>query len=220
MRYNLLIIEDSKVFAKGIRMLLTQLNYIDTIHTALNYEAALSILKNENISIVILDLNFRVSEYDGFIIAKKIETNFPNVKIMILTDYVQTDYYYRLLENTSVKGYMDKQSDENELFEGIQAIINGEIYLCTSIQKLKEIDKWMIFTKREKEIIEFLVQGLTQYRIAETLFISDKTVGRHVMNLLHKFNAKNTTELIAKYVRYKNSNDEEVDKHLPPFKKN
>lgn len=220
MKCNILIIEDSKVFAKGIRMLLTQLNYVDNIYTALDYQAALSFLVEKNVSLVILDLNFRVSEYDGFMIAEKIKLDFSDVKIMILTDYVQTDYYYRLFENNNVKGYMDKQSDEDQLFEGIKTIIAGGIYLCPSIQKLKEIDKWMVFTRREKEVIELLVKGLTQSRISEILFISDKTVGRHVMNLLQKFKVKNTTELVAKYVRYKNSNDERVDEHLPPFKNN
>ncbi|WP_298423044.1 response regulator transcription factor [uncultured Kordia sp.] len=214
---NLLIIEDSRVFAKGLSMLLSPLKAIDSIFIALNYEDAMQCLKSENISIAILDLHFRVATYDGFTIAEKLSVNFPFVKIMILSDYVQTDYYYRLFENTSVKAYIDKQCDESELFEGVRSLMNNEIYLCASIEKLKEIEKWMILTKREKEVVKLLVKGFTQSKISRILFIAEKTVGRHVMNLLRKFEVKNTAELVAKYVAYKNSNDEDVDSCTPPF---
>jgi two-component system secretion system response regulator SalR len=217
MKHNLLIIEDSKVFAKGLRMLLTQKENIDQIFTVSTYEEALEILRQEKISIAILDLHFRVSEYDGFIIAEKVSSHFPKVKIMILSDYVQTDYYDQLFKNKSVKAYVDKQSGDIELYDGIDAILRGETYLCPSIEKLKEIDKWMILTRREKEVLEQLVKGLTQVKIAERFFISEKTVGRHVMNLLHKFNVRNTPELVARYVKYKSSNDEDVEGRTPPF---
>jgi len=140
MKYNVLIIEDSEVFAKGLRMLLRQKKEIKDIFIALNYQDAMKMLKEKTISIVILDLHFRVSEYDGFIIAEKLSVNFPNVKIMVLSDYVQTDYYHQLIKNKSVKAYLDKQSGEVELFEGVDTIIRGENYLCPSIKRLKEID--------------------------------------------------------------------------------
>jgi two-component system secretion system response regulator SalR len=219
MKHTIIIIEDSKVFAKGLQMLLIQKENINQVFTALNYSEAIQYLEHENISIAIVDLHFRTSHYDGFTIAEKLASNYPNVKIMILSDYVQTDYYDRLFKNKSVKAYLDKQSDDIDIFEGIDTVLKDNIYLSPSIEKLKELDKWMVLTRREKEVLEQLVKGLTQSKIADLFFISEKTVGRHVMNLLQKFNVHNTPELVAKYVKYRNSNDENVDERSPPFQR-
>ena len=218
-KYNVLIIEDSKVFAKGLRMLISQKTFIGNIFIALNYEEGIHFLDTKNISFVILDIQFRTASYDGFIIAKNIYKNYPKIKIMILSDYVQLDYYYRMFEIPNVKAYLDKQSDENEIYEGIDTLIKNQIYLCPKMEKLKKIGKSMIFTKREEEIIDLLSKGITQHKIGEKLFISHRTVERHVENLRDKFNVNNTTELVAKYVQYRNSNDEDFDGRSSPFQK-
>ena len=219
MKYNILIIEDSPVFAKGLRMLLLQKESIGNVFTALNYEGGIKFLDDEDISFVILDIQFRVSNYDGFSIAENIRTNYSKIKIMILSDYALTDYYTQMFENQSVKAYLDKQSDEDNIYKGIDALINGQQFLCPKMEKLKGIGKSMIFTKREDEIISLLVKGITQAKIAEQLFISPKTVERHIENLRKKFKVNNTAELVAKYVEYRNSNDEDIDGCTPPFKK-
>ena len=185
----------------------------------MNYEEGIHFLDTKNISFVILDIQFRTASYDGFIIAKNIYKNYPKIKIMILSDYVQLDYYYRMFEIPNVKAYLDKQSDENEIYEGIDTLIKNQIYLCPKMEKLKKIGKSMIFTKREEEIIDLLSKGITQHKIGEKLFISHRTVERHVENLRDKFNVNNTTELVAKYVQYRNSNDEDFDGRSSPFQK-
>ena len=81
-----------------------------------------------------------------------------------------------------------------------------------------EIEQWMQASKREQEVIIKLMKGLTQKEIADKLFISPKTVEVHIRNLFHKFNVKNTTELVSKYIRYKNANRENIDESTSPFK--
>ncbi|MCL4151486.1 UNVERIFIED_CONTAM: hypothetical protein GTU68_050582 [Idotea baltica] len=66
----------------------------------------------------------------------------------------------------------------------------------------------MEISKREKEIVELLAQGLTQKEIANRLFISIRTVETHIKNCTQKLDARNTVNLISIYVSYKNANRE------------
>ena len=67
--------------------------------------------------------------------------------------------------------------------------------------------------------MKFLCQGLTQKEIAQKMFIVPKTVEAHLKNMFTRFNAKNSAELIAKYLNYKNANRDNVSSITPPFKK-
>jgi len=72
--------------------------------------------------------------------------------------------------------------------------------------RMIEKGQFMHITKREQEVLELLVKGNTQKKIAAKLFISPKTVEVHIRNLFERFEVKSSTELVVKYLRYKNGN--------------
>lgn len=206
---NILIIDDSIIFSQGLSLLLEQYPcQIHTISIAHNYKKALELLTTNDISVIILDLNFESKDYNGFTIAKKVKTLYPKIKILILTQQAKIDHYEILFHELKVHGYLDKQLGIEETLEAINCVMNDQTYVDHNIKTMLEIGKWLDISKREKEIISLLEIGYTQKEIAEKLHISQRTVETHIKNLTKKIDAKNTTQLISIYVKYKNSNRE------------
>jgi len=216
---NILIVEDSVIFTQGLKLLLKQNSTIKNIHTATTFDESLNILKQESIDIVILDLNFETKEYDGFIIAKKVKEFYPKIKIMILTQHTRINHYERLFNDCKVDAYLDKQLGVDETLNAIKAVMKGNKFIDENIAEMLEIEGWINASKRETDVIELLIKGLTQKEIADELYISPKTVEVHIRNMFRKFKVKNSIELVAKYIKYRNANREGGDNSISPFKK-
>jgi DNA-binding NarL/FixJ family response regulator len=209
MKKHILIVDDSRLFSQGLALLLEQYpNEVNSIQLASNYNEALTTLANQNITILILDLNFESEDYNGFTIAKKVKELYPEIKIIILTQQAKIDNYEILFNDLDVDGYLDKQLGIDETLEALKAVSIGEKYIDKSIESMLQIGKWLDISKREKEIINLLTSGLTQKEIAEKLFISNRTVETHIKNLTTKIGAKNSVNLVSIYSEYKNGNRE------------
>ncbi len=210
-KISILIIDDSVIFSQGLALLLKQYpEKIEEVNITHNYNSALKVLKEKDVSVCLLDLNFESKEYTGFTIAKKIKELYPNIKIIILTQQAKVDYYTTLFEEINVDGYLDKQLGIEETLESLQTVMKGEKYIDKNIQQMLEIGKWLDISNREKEIINLLVTGMTQKEIAEKLFISNRTVETHIKNLTKKMNAKNSVQLVSIYTEYKKGNRENM----------
>lgn len=210
-KLNILIIDDSIIFSQGLALLLSQYpEEISKVHIAHNYQKALNILEQYNITICILDLNFETRDYTGFTIAKKIKSNYSSKKIIVLTQQAKIDYYNELFEEIDVDGYLDKQLGVEETLESLRTVKKGKKYIDKNIQEMLSIGKWLDISNREKEIIDLLSTGLTQKEIADKLSISNRTVETHIKNLTVKIGAKNSVHLISKYTKYKRGNRENI----------
>jgi DNA-binding NarL/FixJ family response regulator len=214
---DILIVEDSKSYAQGMELLLLQHPLVNNVNYASNYEIALETLKKTAIQVVLLDLNFQTNQYDGFVIAKKIRQQYPEIKIIVLTQHTRKHHYKRLIDEKLSDAYLDKQLGIEETFEALDVVLAGQVYVDKNILEMMDINSWMRISKREQEVLDYLVKGKTQKETADILCISPKTVAKHIRNLMERFNVKNTTELVAKYIKYKNGNRENIDGSTPPF---
>lgn len=215
---NILIVEDSQIFAQGLKLLLEQYPKADSIQIASNFSTTLELLKKHAVDIIILDLNFETNTYDGFMIAKKVKELYSSIKIMVLTQHTRISHYDRLFNECNVDAYLDKQLGVEETYIAIDHVMNDKIYIDPNITEMLEIENWMKASKRECEVIQSLIDGLTHKEIADKLFISPKTVAVHIRNLFTKFKVKNSIELVAKYIKYKTANRENTEGTTPPFK--
>lgn len=216
---NILVAEDSLIFAQGIQLLLEQHPLVKKTLHAVDYKSTLDVLKKENIDIIILDLNFETKEYDGFIIADKVRQLYPKIKIMILTQNTRIAHYERLFNEYDVDAYLDKQLGVDETFTAITEVANNRKYIDYNISQMLEIESWMRISKREHDILKNLSKGSIQKEIADKLCISPRTVEVHVRNLFKKFKVKNVAELMTKYMKYKNANRENIEDSTAPFKR-
>ncbi|GAA4895740.1 UvrY/SirA/GacA family response regulator transcription factor [Flaviramulus aquimarinus] len=206
---NILIVDDSVIFSQGLASLLEQYpKYVKSIKIAHNYKQAMTVLEHEKVDLLILDLNFESEDYNGFSIAKKVKALYTKVKIIILTQQAKIDNYEILINDIDVDGYLDKQLGIEETLEALECVAKGEKYVDKNIKSMLEIGKWLDISNREKDVIGLLSKGFTQKEIADKLFISSRTVETHIKNLTNKIEAKNTTQLIAIYTKYKEGNRE------------
>jgi DNA-binding NarL/FixJ family response regulator len=106
-----------------------------------------------------------------------------------------------MIEN-GASGYLIKSASADEIAEAIDTVLKGKIYLSVSMEHIAKplsimpSDNLPALTKREKEILQLISEGLTNNQIAEKLFISPLTVDSHRKNLLTKLNVNNTASLI------------------------
>lgn len=214
---NILLVEDSKSFAQGMELLLKQFSNVGNVLHSIGQKEIFDILEREEINIAILDLNLETKHFDGFSVAKKIRQSYQSVKIIVLSQHTRKQYYNILFKENLADAYLDKQLGVEEIFKAIEAVISGKQYVDRNIIRMLEIETWMHVSKREKEVIQLLRGGLTQKEVASHLGISPKTIEGHLRNMFERFLVKNTTELIAKYIKYINSTREDVEDSFSPF---
>ena len=162
---NILLIEDSKSYAQGMELLLNQHSKITNVFYASDYEKALDLLKVKVIDVVILDLNFETKQYDGFTIAKKIRQQYSNIKIIVLSQHTRKHYHEKLIKEKLADAYLDKQLGIEETYTALDEVLKGNPYIDSNIASMLEIETWMHVSKREREVIELLIKGITQKEV-------------------------------------------------------
>ncbi|HCO86479.1 MAG TPA: DNA-binding response regulator, partial [Arenibacter sp.] len=156
----------------------------------------LAFLQTHQPNIILLDIN--LPDISGIELCKEIKTKYPKIGIIGLSSYNQQSYINKIMDN-GASGYVLKNATKEELLDAIETVMEGEKYLSDEaalIVKKNVGSKIPIITRREKEVLSLISEGLTNNQIATKLFISITTVDTHRKNLLAKFEAKNTATLI------------------------
>jgi len=216
-KLNFLIIEDSLIFIEGLIALLHGKSFTHNVLNAQNIKEAFKILEKETIDFVILDLNFETKEFNGFTIAKKIRKLFPEIKVLVLSEHVKVFIYYKLFDEYDVHAYLDKQLGFEQLSKAIEEILKGNKYIDSNIEEMIKVGERMKMSKREKEVVPYLLEGYTQKEIGDKLFISKKTVEKHIDNMASKFGVKRTVPVVVNYLRYIFSHRENSEGGISPL---
>ena len=109
------------------------------------------------------------------------------------------DKAIELGEKSVASGYVLKNATREEIIEAIKVVVSGEKYLsmeAASTMRENKNANIPVITRREKEVLQLIAEGMTNNEIAEKLFVSVTTIDTHRKNLLAKFNAKNVAELV------------------------
>lgn len=205
---QVVLADDHQLFRNGLRILLDAFDEFSVVGEASNGEEVVKIVDNCGCDVVLMDIDMPL--LDGIEATRKcIEVN-PDIKVIALSMYGEEEYYYRMVE-AGAKGFILKDSDISEVKEAIITVNGGGNYfsqelLYNVIQKIKTREtesKIANLSKREKEILLKICEGLSNQEIADTLFISKRTVDKHRANLLSKTNSKNTASLILHAIKNK-----------------
>ena len=164
-------------------------------------EKSIETVKTKRPDIVIMDINIQPnSGIDSTKMVKKVS---PGTKVIGVSMHNQPSFAKRMLKNGAL-GYVTKSSNRNEMFEAILSVNDGKIFVCKEIQEnlakqVFEDDETPDISKlseREVEVLKHIKDGLSSKEIAETLFLSTRTVEVHRSNILKKLNLKNTASLL------------------------
>ena len=201
---GIIIVDDHRLFRSGLKYILVESGKYQVIGEASNGLEFLEMLESKNPDLVILDI--RMPLMDGIVAAKQALTKKPGLNIMMLSMFGESEYYSALVE-MGIKGFVLKDADNEEFFLAIQKILNGGTYfsqeLLLAIIKKNTLSTPVKLSRREKEILNAIGQGLSNQEISTLLAISQRTVERHRTNLLEKTGSKNSIQLIIYALRNK-----------------
>ena len=199
--YNIILVDDHRLFREGLKLLLTNLPYINKIQEAADGAEFLSMLTDEQPDIVFMDISMPVM--DGVVATRKALEIYPGLNILALSMYGEESYYTSMIE-AGAKGFMLKNSGIEDVESAIHDILSVNNYFSKEILNailhgMAKKNKPAInsdLSEREEEVLFLICKGLSNQEIAGKLFISKRTVDKHRENLLLKTNSKNTAGLV------------------------
>ncbi len=188
--HKLLLADDHRIVIDGLQFLLSADAAFEVVGAVENGVEVINFIENNPVDLVILDIN--MPEMDGIACAKKIKTDHPDIKVIILTQYTQKTFIAEVAQ--IVDGCLMKSNTGDQLIRAVHKVMGDEQYFD---EFLEESTKTELLGKREIEIIRLISEGLTSDQIAEKLFISVHTVKTHRKNILRKTGKNSTPDLIA-----------------------
>jgi len=197
---TIIVVDDHSIFREGIKSLIKLKDTAEVVAEASNGQEFLDLLPNFQPDLVIMDIDMPVM--NGIEASKIALEKYPDLNILALTMFGDETYYQQMIQ-TGVKGFVLKTSKFTELEKAIYEIANGGNYFSNDLlrkiifkyQPNKEEDK-LIFSEREKEVLDFTCKGMTNEEIANQLNLSVGTVKGYRSKLLEKTTCKNTASLI------------------------
>jgi DNA-binding NarL/FixJ family response regulator len=217
---KLMLVDDHSIVRDGIRLLLEQADNLDIIDEANDGEEALDKLKAHQADSTLPDLilmDISLPGMSGIQTTQVVSRLYKNVRVLMLSMHNNEDYILRSVE-AGAYGYILKDSSSDEMIKAIRTIASGEKYYSSPVasiilsgymQQLKKGDKnnrserQSKLSNKEKEILQFLVDGMSSREIAEKLQLSVRTVDNHRANMMRRLQVRNAAELVRMAVEDK-----------------
>ena len=198
------LVDDHALFRNGLRGLIDGKRNCRVVAEAsdgaefLENEAAMAA------DVVFMDIAMPVLSGDKATIAA-LERN-PDLKVICLSMFGDERYYSRMVE-AGAKGFLLKDSSIEDVFAAIDAIVNGEEYICHDVMKMlseamRRNDETKMLSEREIDVLLGICRGLSTQEIADKLFISKRTVDTHRANILEKTGSNNTASLVVYAIKH------------------
>jgi DNA-binding NarL/FixJ family response regulator len=193
---SVMLVDDHTLVRRGLASLLQAEGRYEVVAEASDGEEALRLLEETPVDTVILDLS--MPRMNGLEAVRRITKRFPRIKVLILSMYSDEQFINQSLRD-GARGYILKHAMDEELFQALDTIHNGEQYISKSID-LGHVEERALdqpeLTVREREILQLIVDGYTTIEAADILDISPHTATRHRANLMQKLGAHSQVELL------------------------
>jgi DNA-binding NarL/FixJ family response regulator len=194
-KITIIVADDHRIFRKGLKSLLSEKDYIQVMGEADDGDQALEMTRKYKPKIVIMDIG--MPKMDGIEATRQIRERLPETEVIILSMHAKKAYIDQVLQ-AGAKGYVLKDSDEENLIAAINTVYNGGFYLDSPIadQVLSDYfggaakrelkDQADPLSEREKEVLKLLAEGHSNQEVADVLCISRKTVENHRAHIVRK----------------------------------
>jgi len=198
-KIKIILADDHRIFRKGLKSLLSERENIEVLAEADNGDEALEAARKYKPEIVLMDI--AMPKMDGIEATRQIRERLPDTEVVILSMHAKKAYIDQVLK-AGAKGYVLKDSDEENLLSAINTVHNGGYYLDSPIadqvlsdyfrgKSKRELKKQSDpLSEREREVLRLLAEGHSNQEVADTLYISRKTVENHRANIVRKTGAQ------------------------------
>ena len=192
---KLLIVDDHFVFRAGLKAVLSLRKDFQVVAEAEDAASALTEFRQHEPGMTLMDL--RLPDGTGIEALRRIRQEFPAARVLMLTTFDGDEDIHRALE-AGACGYLLKSVPGPELLRAIEAAAVGKRYIPPQVQRRwEERATYGELTDREREVLPFVVKGLTNKDIAQILKFTEFTAKAHVRSLLSKLGAADRTELVS-----------------------
>jgi len=195
---RLLIADDHHFLLDGFSSIVSSLDDMEIVATAVNGKEVLDKLEEIEVDIALIDINMPV--LNGVETSKKIQKKYPNVKVIALSMHKKQSFIKRMMQY-GAQGYILKDDPTHHIIDGVRLVYEGGVYFSPRVTEIA-----MSFTSpksglnqitdREIEVLQFISQGMTNHEIADRMHLSPHTTETHRRHLLTKLDARNTAELV------------------------
>ncbi|MCC5933729.1 MAG: response regulator transcription factor [Candidatus Cyclonatronum sp.] len=204
---TLLVADDHSVVRLGLTSILNSVSTFKVVAEASSGREAVELYQQFRPDVCFLDIT--MPELDGIDACREILKFDEDARIIMMTIHLDEKYLNEVLE-AGAYGYMLKSSGKDEIIENIHRVLNNERVFSKAVSDMittsflqrnrKSDDPKPLsrLTRREKEILKYIVDGKTNQEIAEILSISPRTVETHRSNLMQKMGVKNIAALVKK----------------------
>lgn len=201
---KLIIADDEMLIRTGLKIMLEASGNVEVLALAESGRAAFESCKEYQPDVVLMDI--RMPESNGIEGTKLIKEAFPEVKVLIVTTFQDTEYIVEAVQN-GASGYLLKDSSPEAILDGIKVAMSGKVVMDTVISEALltnttvekpatfDAEKWGL-TPREVELIQQVARGLSNKEIAQTLFLSEGTVKNNISTILSKLELRDRTQLV------------------------
>lgn len=204
-KIKVLIVDDHSLVRQGLSQILSLEPDLEVVGEAKDGEECLLKVKELKPDVTLLDIN--MPNVNGIKALRKLKDMNQETKVIILTFHEEIEYLFETF-NLGANGYIVKDAESDVLIHGIREVYNGVSYVYPTMaegdaNQLNMLRKGEIkgtespvvkLTKREYEILTLIADGMNNKDIANTLFISEKTVKNHVSNIFKKIKVNDRTQ--------------------------
>jgi DNA-binding NarL/FixJ family response regulator len=208
-KFRILLADDHAVVRRGIRLVLDREADLEVVAETGDGAEAIERAIDHDVDLAILDVT--MPRLTGIQAARELSQRKPGLKILILSMHDNEQFFFEALE-AGASGYVLKSVADRDLVEACRATMRGEAFLYPGavkalirdhLERAKEgyATSGDPLSPRESEVVKLVAEGYTSKDIAETLFISEKTVERHRANILEKLGMRDRVELTRFAIR-------------------
>jgi len=196
---RILLGDDHAVVRQGFKLILNQQPDMEVVGEAGNGEETVKLALELKPTLVIMDI--AMPKVNGVEATRRIIEGYPECKILILSMHKDAVYVRETLR-AGAKGYLLKESIDQDLLRAIRAVVNGDGFLSPEVsgtlldEYQQTEDPFDLLTAREREIFQMLAEGKVAKEIATQLEISIYTVDAHRGRIMKKLGLHSSTEIV------------------------
>ena len=201
------VIDDHEVVINGLKAMFAGHEQFTITFTTTDAHTLLAHLDSNKIDVLLMDI--QMPGTSGVDLCKIVNKKQATTKILAFTSFDDSHYIRQVMRN-GASGYLLKNADKQTIFSAIETVMGGSEFLDESVKKILLHESLtgqrrsmfdIPLTKREKEILKLVGEGLSNQEVADKLFISLRTVETHRLNLSQKLGAKNAAGLVKEAIR-------------------
>lgn len=196
---KIVVIDDHPIVMDGLKNVFANHPQIEVVGYYSDGQSGFEALQNTKARVILLDIN--LPDTNGISLCHQIKAKYPHLDIVALSLHNERPVIKSMLKN-GAKAYVLKNAPGQEIIDAIEAVYHGRTYYCSATKLALEdadashLETVPLITRREREVLKLIGEGLTSQEVADKLFISTHTVESHRKKLMEKFEVKNIISVI------------------------